>query len=154
MRFYLVYYTVSSQRYNIGNHARYRLVGYYLASSGMLSREPTKEVSHEVRIHIDQEPHHSPNPTMGTALHARKRLSLSGVAIATVMAHHGHLTRSARCTGAPDYCRRGGWSVIWGWCRLLGRGVGCRSGRLRRIESALCSQGIAWAFTETCPTRN
>jgi len=48
----------------------------------MLSSEPPKEGSqletaeiHEVRIHIDQEQHHSPNPTTGTALYALGRVA-------------------------------------------------------------------------------
>ena len=34
--------------------------------------------THEVRIHIDQEPHHSPNPTTGAALYALARVA-SGI---------------------------------------------------------------------------
>ncbi|MGA2155925.1 MAG: multiubiquitin domain-containing protein [Bryobacteraceae bacterium] len=67
--------------------------GYFMAICGTLRSEPTKEGSqmenseileteggnampaetersHVVRIHIDQEPHHSPNSTTGTALYA------------------------------------------------------------------------------------
>jgi hypothetical protein len=32
------------------------------------------ETKHEVRIHIDQQPHHSPNPTTGDALYALGRV--------------------------------------------------------------------------------
>ena len=41
----------------------------------MTAPQPEAEHKHQVRIHIDQKPHHSPNPTTGEALY-----TLGGVA--------------------------------------------------------------------------